>query len=101
MFRRPLVNVTIMEGLDAKFECETELKNVPVQWFYNSKNIIDSSEKRQIKRFQGRVHTLTVLQTSLHDSGQYSIGINGCKNIVELNVKGNIRKQYVKINYKM
>lgn len=99
MFRRPLVDVTIMEGLDTKFECETELENVPVQWFDNSENIIDSSDRRQIHSFQERVHTLTISQTSLQDSGKYSINIKGCFYTVELNVKGNIWQQYVKINF--
>ncbi|VDI65638.1 Hypothetical predicted protein [Mytilus galloprovincialis] len=86
-FRRPLVDVTIMEGLDAKFEFETEEANVPVQWFYNSKEITESTERRQISRLQGRVHTNTILQTTLEDSGQYSIKIKGYDKFVKLNVK--------------
>ncbi|VDI72377.1 Hypothetical predicted protein [Mytilus galloprovincialis] len=87
IFRRPLVDVTIMEGLDTKFEFETEEENVPVQWFYNKKEIIESTERRQISRLQGRVHTLTIYQTRLEDSGKYSIRIKAYDKFVELNVK--------------
>ncbi|VDI76702.1 Hypothetical predicted protein [Mytilus galloprovincialis] len=87
MFRRPLVDVTIMEGLDTQFEFETEEENVPVQWFYNRKKIVESTERRQIPRLQGRIHTLTILQTSLEDCGKYSIKIKGFDKIVDLNVK--------------
>ncbi|CAC5389066.1 TTN [Mytilus coruscus] len=92
MFRRPLVDVTIMEGLDTTLEFETEEENVPVQWFYNRKEIIESNERRQISRLQGRVHTLTILQTRLEDSGKYSIKIKGYDKIVKLNVKGIVCK---------
>ncbi|CAG2250963.1 unnamed protein product [Mytilus edulis] len=87
MFRRPLVDVTIMEGLDTKFEFETEEENVPVQWFYNKKEIIESTERRQISRLQGRVHTLTILKTRLEDSGKYSIRIKAYDTTVDLHVK--------------
>ncbi|VDI52486.1 Hypothetical predicted protein, partial [Mytilus galloprovincialis] len=87
MLRRPLIDVTIMEGLDAKFELETEEENVPVQWFYNRKEIIESTERRQLSRVQERVHTLTILQTRLEDSGKYSIKIKAYDKFVELNVK--------------
>ncbi|CAG2217722.1 TTN [Mytilus edulis] len=87
MFRRPLVDVTIMESLDTKFEIETEEENVHVQWFYNGKEITESTERRQISRLQGRVHTLTILQTRLTDSGKYSIKIRAYNKVVELNVK--------------
>ncbi|CAG2191120.1 TTN [Mytilus edulis] len=87
MFRRPLVDETIMEGLDTKFEFETEEENVPVQWFYNRKEIIESTERRQISRLQGRVHTLTILQTRLEDSGKYSIRIKAYDKTVGLHVK--------------
>ncbi|CAG2186103.1 TTN [Mytilus edulis] len=86
--RRPLVDVTIMESLDTKFEIETEEENVHVQWFYNGKEITESTERRQISRLQGRVHTLTILQTRLTDSGKYSIKIRAYNKVVELNVKG-------------
>ncbi|CAG2227756.1 TTN [Mytilus edulis] len=87
MFRRPLVDETIMEGLDTKFEFETEEENVHVQWFYNRKEITESTERIQISRLQGRVHTLTILQTRLTDSGTYSIKIRAYDKVVELNVK--------------
>ncbi|CAG2239834.1 unnamed protein product [Mytilus edulis] len=86
-FTRPLVDVTIMEGLDAKFEFETEEKNVPVQWFYNSKEIIQKPDKRQIHRHLGHEHTLTILKACEEDSGNYSINIKDCQHYVKLNVK--------------
>lgn len=92
MFRRPLVDVTIMEGLDAQFECETEEEDVFIQWFYNGKEITHSHERIAIDIKQGRVHVLTVLQTSLKDSGTFSISINGNDTTVALIVKGNVYK---------
>ncbi|XP_063411263.1 uncharacterized protein LOC134694196 [Mytilus trossulus] len=98
MFRQPLVDVTIMEGLDAKFEFETEETNVPVQWFYKTKEIIHKPDKIQIHKHLGRKHALTILKACEEDSGSYIITIRGCDHSVELNVKASQKPQVLSID---
>ncbi|CAG2227944.1 unnamed protein product [Mytilus edulis] len=81
---RPLENVTIMEGLDTVLECETEEENRPVQWFKNGKEISNQSDKI---RMTGNLHNLTILQTSLDDSGTYTVKTKGRTSHAELTVK--------------
>ncbi|CAG2199073.1 unnamed protein product [Mytilus edulis] len=81
---RPLENVTIMEGLDTILECETEEENCPVQWLKNDKEISNQSDR--IKMI-GKIHRLTILQTSLEDSGTYTVKTKGRTSHAVLTVK--------------
>ncbi|VDI65032.1 Hypothetical predicted protein [Mytilus galloprovincialis] len=81
---RPLENVTIMEGLDTVLECETEEENRPIQWFKNGKEISNQSD---IIKMTGHLHNLTILQTSLDDSGTYTVKTKGRTSHAVLTVK--------------
>ncbi|CAG2199547.1 unnamed protein product [Mytilus edulis] len=88
MFRRPLVDVTIMEGLDAQFECETEEEDVFIQWFYNGEEITHSQWRENSNRHKTRTCTCTNCFTDeSQDSGTFSININGNDTTVALIVK--------------
>ncbi|CAG2235186.1 TTN [Mytilus edulis] len=81
---QPLDNVLIMEGLDTVLECETEDENCPVQWLKNGKEISNQSDR--IKMI-GKVHRLTILQTSLEDSATYTVKTKGRTSQALLTVK--------------
>ncbi|CAC5368038.1 TTN [Mytilus coruscus] len=87
VFSRPLVDVTILEGFDAKFECETAEFNCPVRWFKGNAEIFDTNCRIKIDKLPGHIHTLTILQTSLKDSGEYRIKSKGCESVAKLNVQ--------------
>lgn len=87
-----------MEGLYTKLECETEEEDCPIKWLKNGIEINDSSEKMEIYQSKGRLHTLSIPDTSIEDSGNYSIIITDrrsqilgrtCSAIVD--VKGNLQ----------
>lgn len=86
-----------MEGLNTKLECETEEEDCPIRWLKNGIEINDPSEKMEIYQSKGRLRTLIINDTSLEDSGNYSIIITDrrsqilgrtCSAIVD--VKGNL-----------
>ncbi|CAG2235183.1 unnamed protein product [Mytilus edulis] len=81
---RPLENVTIMEGLDTILECETEEENCPVQWLKNDEEISNQSDRIKMT---GKIHRLTLLQTSLEDSGTYTVKTKGRTSHAVLTVK--------------
>lgn len=96
LFRQHLKPVTIMEGLDIILECKSEKEDCLVQWFKNGEEIFVSADGRKQEKSQGRSHTLNIYETSLEDSGQYSIRIKGyssetkgCTSYAKVDVKGN------------
>ncbi|CAC5375169.1 TTN [Mytilus coruscus] len=95
LFKRPLMNMTIMEGLKASFECEVE-KPYPGEWYKDGKQI-KSSSTIAIDTIQDRVHKLTILQTTIKDKGKYEIKINNIMSAADLDVKVGITQ--VKCHY--
>lgn len=89
MFRRHLVNETIMEGLDILLECETEAENSPVYWYHNDVPIVHTTSNKKSENCHGHIYKLIITQTCLHDSGKYSIKKKGIYSTAVLDVKGN------------
>ncbi|CAC5370508.1 unnamed protein product [Mytilus coruscus] len=73
VFKRELENKTVMEGAEVTFECEADNPN-PVIWYKKGSEISPSSNVK-IEALYGRVHKLTILQTTLEDEGRYEIKI--------------------------
>lgn len=94
LFGRPLQNVTIMEGLDAVFECETETEISPVEWFKDGSMICNGIKNIITETLPGYKYRLTILNSSLQDSGNYSIKNNGIYSKAALDIKGNKLKCY-------
>ncbi|CAC5358503.1 unnamed protein product [Mytilus coruscus] len=85
LFKRPLKDKTIMEGLEVSFECEVE-NPYPVVWYKDNKEVYPSSDIK-IDSLQQTVHKLTILQTTLKNKGRYEIKINNILSGANLDVK--------------
>ncbi|VDI31357.1 Hypothetical predicted protein [Mytilus galloprovincialis] len=85
MFKRPLENKTIMEGVDVSFECEVE-KADHVAWFKDGDRVYPSS-RLKIETLDNTVHKLTILQSKFEDEGKYSMRISDISSCAELDVK--------------
>lgn len=88
MFKRPLVNVTIMEGLDTQFECETEEENSPVEWLKNGLELTRKSNNIKMESLPNHIYTLTITSTSMNDEGTYMLKKKGFFSEAKLDVKG-------------
>ncbi|XP_063411252.1 uncharacterized protein LOC134694185 [Mytilus trossulus] len=86
IFKRRLIDITTMEGIDIKLECETVEENCHALWFKDDEKI-DLLARMTIERKQECLHTLSLAPTSVRDSGTYSIKINGATSIGNVNVK--------------
>ncbi|CAC5381003.1 unnamed protein product [Mytilus coruscus] len=85
LFKRQLKNITIMEGLEACFECEVE-KPYPGVWYKDGKEL-KSSSNIKIDTIQESVHKLTIFQTTLDHKGKYEIKINDILSGADLDIK--------------
>lgn len=88
MFKRPLTDLTTMEGSTAYLECETERENCPFKWFKDDEAITDKTENIKMEAIEGCIFKLTINHTSFQDKGKYSIKKNGICSQSMLNVKG-------------
>ncbi|CAG2188075.1 unnamed protein product [Mytilus edulis] len=86
IFKRRLIDITTMEGIDTKLECETVEENCHALWFKDDEEI-DLPARMTIERTQGCLHTLSLAPTSVEDSGTYSIKINGATSIGKVYIK--------------
>ncbi|CAC5390652.1 unnamed protein product [Mytilus coruscus] len=85
LFKRQLKNITIMEGLEACFECEVG-KPYPGVWYKDGKEL-KSSSNIKIDAIQESVHKLTIFQTALDHKGKYEIKINDILSGADLDIK--------------
>lgn len=88
MFKTPLTNVIIMEGLDTIFECELEAGVSSVEWFKDDFQLPQYTEHIKQEVLSGEKYKLTIAHTCLKDGGKYSIRRNDIKSNAELIVKG-------------
>ncbi|CAC5377872.1 unnamed protein product [Mytilus coruscus] len=89
LFKRPLKNITIIEGLDMQFDCETEEHNSSVEWYKDDVLIMMNTANIKKETFPGNIHTLTISPARLQDSGRFRIEKNGISSEAVLDVKGN------------
>ncbi|VDI73379.1 Hypothetical predicted protein [Mytilus galloprovincialis] len=87
LFKRQLSNVTIMEGLDMQFECETEDKNNDVDWFKDDLLISSTSINIKMETLPGHIYRLVISPATLQDNGSYRIEKNGICSEAVLDVK--------------
>ncbi|CAC5373142.1 TTN [Mytilus coruscus] len=88
LFKRQLDNITIMEGLDIQFDCETEEENSSVEWFKDNVLIKMNTKNIKMEKLPGNIHKLTISPARLKDSGRYRIEKNGINSEAVLEVKG-------------
>ncbi|CAG2199551.1 unnamed protein product [Mytilus edulis] len=88
LFKRKLENITIMEGLDIQFECETEGDHSSVEWFKDDTPVKIEIGNIKMETLPGNIHKLTISPARLQDSGSYKIEKNGISSEAILDVKG-------------
>ncbi|CAG2194444.1 TTN [Mytilus edulis] len=89
LFKRPLEKVTIVEGFDVQFECETEEDSSSVKWFKDDFPITPDKNNLKMETLPGHIYKLIISPASLQDSGRYRIEKNGIRSEAVLDVKGN------------
>ncbi|XP_071149142.1 uncharacterized protein [Mytilus edulis] len=87
LFKRPLTSLTIMEGLDIQFDCETEEDNGYVKWYKDGVLIMMDTGNIKQETLPGNIYKLTISPATLHDSGRYRIEKNGISSEAVLDVK--------------
>lgn len=86
-FKRPLENVTTLEGHATTFDFETEKENSPVEWFKDGITITQNTDKIKMESLPGHIYRLTIFHTSLYDKGIYMIKKKGTFSEAVLDVK--------------
>lgn len=81
-----------MEGLDTIFECETEYQNCPTEWFKDGTLITSENNNMKTEISPENIHKLTITNTSLRDSGIYSMKMKSIYSEAFLDIKGNKTK---------
>lgn len=89
MFKHPLENITIMEGLDVQLQCETEEENSSVKWCKDYHAINQDTKYRKIETLPGYIYRLKISPARLEDDGKYTIEKNKFKSSANLTITGN------------
>ncbi|VDI67986.1 titin [Mytilus galloprovincialis] len=92
LFKRPLENISILEGSDTIFECQTEEENSPIEWFHEGKPVTNNSQNVKMEKLPGYIYKLTISQTGRSDGGKYHIKKNGVDSQAILVVKALFRR---------
>uniref|UniRef100_A0A672M0W4 Obscurin-like protein 1 n=1 Tax=Sinocyclocheilus grahami TaxID=75366 RepID=A0A672M0W4_SINGR len=84
-FIAELHNITVMEGEDATFKCVVSPEDAKLAWFRNGQPI--SSNEKFIISSNGLLHSLTISNLNLDDTGTYIFSVDNIRSIARLEVK--------------
>ncbi|VDI80926.1 Hypothetical predicted protein [Mytilus galloprovincialis] len=87
LFKRPLENVSTVEGSETIFECETEKEDSPIEWYQKANRVTNNTQNVQMVKLSGYIYQLIIPKTSLSDGGKYKIQKNGVDCVAILEVK--------------
>ncbi|CAC5390359.1 unnamed protein product [Mytilus coruscus] len=87
LFKRSLENVSILEGSETIFECQTEEESSPVEWFKEGDKVTNNIQNVKMETLPGHIYRLTISQTRLSDCGKYKIKKDGVNSKATLEVK--------------
>ena len=85
-FVRKFKDIEIIEGHDARFECEI-IENIESCNWIKDDVVLENSEKYNITKC-GKKCTLEIVNCGLQDDGVYTVDVNNKKRDVCLYVKG-------------